>query len=67
MTLPTFCLQLKIKAEALQWIQGYMNDNGMFVSDAEYQKCALDVLGKEDQVSAKKEVNKHQAVKLVVR
>ena len=67
MTLPTFCLQLKIKAEALKWIQGCMNDNGMFVGDAEYQKCALDVLGKEDQVSAKKEVNKHQAVKLVVR
>ena len=41
--------------------------NGMFVGDEQHTQCALVVLGKDDLVQAKKELDRHQTVKQYVR
>ena len=40
--------------------------NGMFVGDEQPTQCALVVLGKDDLVQAKKEMDRHQTVKQYV-
>ena len=39
----------------------------MFVGDEQHTQCALVVLGKDDLVQAKKELDRHQTVKQYVR
>ena len=58
------CLQLRIKNEGFKWIQS--GSNGMFVGDEQHTRCALVVLGTDDLVQAKKELDRHQTVKQYV-